>query len=111
MDARLERRQIELLAHSDVPTTTPSAAAPATWYRVFTHGGRNATDLDAIEWSRRLAELGAGEILITSIDQDGRRSGYDLELLGLISSSVKVPGSRSRSVSVAPLLEDLISVT
>src|SRR5690606_24619183 len=87
VDARLERRQIELLAHSDVPTTTPGAATPATWYRVFTHGGRNATDLDAVEWSRRLADLGAGEILITSIDQDGRRSGYDLELTARVAEA------------------------
>ena len=91
IDARLERRRIELLAHSDGPAAPTGAARPATWYRVFTHGGRNATELDAIEWARRCAELGAGEVLITSIDQDGRRAGYDLELTARIGEAVSVP--------------------
>lgn len=67
------------------------AGATGTWFRVFTHGGRTATELDAIEWARRGAELGAGEILITSIDQDGRRSGYDLELTARVAGAVAVP--------------------
>jgi cyclase len=91
VDARLERRRIELLAHSDGPAAPTGAARPATWYRVFTHGGRNATELDAIEWAHRCAELGAGEVLITSIDQDGRRAGYDLELTARIGEAVSVP--------------------
>lgn len=91
VDARLERRKIELIAHSEGPAAPTGAAAPATWYRVFTHGGRNATELDAIEWARKCAELGAGEILITSIDQDGRRAGYDLELTARIGEAVQVP--------------------
>jgi cyclase len=91
VDARLERRQIELMAHSEGPTALTTGEGDAMWYRVFTHGGRNATDLDAVEWSRRCAELGAGEILITSIDQDGRRAGYDLELTARISEAVPVP--------------------
>jgi imidazole glycerol-phosphate synthase subunit HisF len=91
IDARLERRQIELLAHADGPVRPAGAAAPASWFRVFTHGGRNATELDAVEWARRCAELGAGEILITSIDQDGRRTGYDLELTARIAEAVGVP--------------------
>jgi imidazole glycerol-phosphate synthase subunit HisF len=91
IDARLERRKIELIAHSDGPAAPAGAAAPATWYRVFTHGGRNATELDATEWARKCAEMGAGEVLITSIDQDGRRAGYDLELTARIGEAVSVP--------------------
>ncbi|HSJ24208.1 MAG TPA: imidazole glycerol phosphate synthase subunit HisF [Longimicrobiales bacterium] len=92
IDARLERRQIELMAHADAPAPgTASQPATATWFRVFTHGGRNATELDAVEWARRCAELGAGEILITSIDQDGGRSGYDLELTARVAEAVSVP--------------------
>jgi imidazole glycerol-phosphate synthase subunit HisF len=91
VDARLERRKIELIAHSDGPAAPSGAAPPATWYRVFTHGGRNATELDAVEWARKCAELGAGEVLITSIDQDGRRAGYDLELTARIGEAVSVP--------------------
>ena len=91
IDARLERRQIELIAHADGPAATAAAVTASTWFRVFTHGGRNATDLDAVEWARRCAELGAGEVLITSIDQDGRRVGYDLELTARVAEAVTVP--------------------
>jgi imidazole glycerol-phosphate synthase subunit HisF len=91
IDARLERRQIELMAHADAPANPSPAGPSSTWFRVFTHGGRNATELDAVDWARRCAELGAGEILITSIDQDGRRAGYDLELTARIAEAVGVP--------------------
>lgn len=91
VDARVERRQIELMTHGEGAAPPHGAAAPAHWFRVFTHGGRNATELDAVGWSQRCADLGAGEILITSIDQDGRRSGYDLELTARISEAVSVP--------------------
>lgn len=60
-------------------------------YRVFTHGGRVDAGLDAVEWAIRGVELGAGEILLTSIDADGRRSGYDLELVSLISRATRAP--------------------
>jgi cyclase len=60
-------------------------------YRVYTHGGRVATELEATAWAARCAEAGAGEVLITSIDQDGRRSGYDLALTRSISEAVSVP--------------------
>ncbi|HET7726106.1 MAG TPA: HisA/HisF-related TIM barrel protein, partial [Candidatus Limnocylindrales bacterium] len=53
--------------------------------------GRDATGLDAVEWARRAVDLGAGELLVTSIDRDGTRSGYDTELLRAISSAVEVP--------------------
>jgi imidazole glycerol-phosphate synthase subunit HisF len=91
IDARLERRQIELIARADSPASPAGPVAYSTWFRVFTHGGRNATELDAVEWAKRCADLGAGEILITSIDQDGRRSGYDLELTARIAEAVPVP--------------------
>ena len=64
---------------------------PKPRWRVYTHGGRNPTGLDAIEWARRGVELGAGEILITSMDQDGVQLGYDLELTRRISEAVPVP--------------------
>ncbi|CAN5726872.1 imidazole glycerol phosphate synthase subunit HisF [soil metagenome] len=89
IDARVERRQIELIAYADVPAR-PAQTSHA-WFRVFTHGGRNATELDAVEWARRCSDLGAGEILITSIDQDGRRKGYDLELTARVVEAVNVP--------------------
>lgn len=58
---------------------------------VYTHGGRNATDMEAVEWAARAAELGAGELLVTSMDRDGTKDGYDLELLEAIGSRVPIP--------------------
>jgi cyclase len=60
-------------------------------WQVFTHGGRRATGMDAIEWAARVAELGAGEILLTSMDRDGTREGYDLELLSRVVDRVGIP--------------------
>jgi len=63
---------------------------PGKW-EVFTHGGRKGTGLDAIDWARRMAESGAGEILITSMDRDGTKSGFDLALIRAVSEAVPVP--------------------
>lgn len=64
--------------------------APGRW-EVFTHGGRNATGIDAVEHALRLADLGAGELLVTSMDRDGTKSGYDLALIRMIADQVRVP--------------------
>ena len=60
-------------------------------YEIFTHGGRNATGIDAIAWAKKAVELGAGELLVTSMDRDGTKSGYDLDLIKQITSQVTVP--------------------
>ena len=60
-------------------------------WRVYTHGGRRATELNALEWARKAVSLGAGEILLTSMDCDGSQTGYDLELNRRISEAVEVP--------------------
>ncbi|MBU3759553.1 MAG: imidazole glycerol phosphate synthase subunit HisF [Candidatus Omnitrophica bacterium] len=60
-------------------------------WRVYTHGGRRETGLDAIEWAKRGEALGAGEILLTSMDRDGTKAGYDVELLARVSDAVRVP--------------------
>jgi imidazole glycerol-phosphate synthase subunit HisF len=64
---------------------------PEGGWQVYSHGGRNATGLDALAWARKVVELGAGEILITSMDQDGMQSGYDLALTRQVSDAVPVP--------------------
>jgi imidazole glycerol-phosphate synthase subunit HisF len=64
---------------------------PEPRWRVYTHGGRNPTELDAVEWARTGAQLGAGEILLTSMDRDGTQAGYDLELTRQVSDAVPVP--------------------
>ena len=66
------------------------SVAPGRW-EVFTHGGRNATGLDAIDWCRRMAETGAGEILLTSMDRDGTKIGYDNALTRAVADAVPVP--------------------
>jgi cyclase len=64
--------------------------APGKW-EVFTHGGRKATGIDAIEWARKMEQLGAGEILLTSMDRDGTKSGFDLGLTRGVSDAVGIP--------------------
>lgn len=66
------------------------ASGPGKW-EVFTHGGRNGTGLDAVEWAKRMAEYGAGEILLTSMDRDGTEKGFDLALTRAVSDAVRVP--------------------
>jgi cyclase len=66
------------------------SVAPGRW-EVFTHGGRNATGIDAIQWCRRMAETGAGEILLTSMDRDGTKIGYDTALTRAVADAVPVP--------------------
>ncbi len=63
---------------------------PGAW-EVFTHGGRTPTGLDAVEWCRQVAELGAGEILLTSMDRDGTGAGFDLALLRAVCGAVRLP--------------------
>jgi cyclase len=64
--------------------------SPDRW-EVFTHGGRNATGIEAIGWAQRMAELGAGEILLTSMDRDGTKSGFDIALTRAVADAVRIP--------------------
>jgi cyclase len=82
---------------------------PEGGWEVFTHGGRRPTGLDAVEWAVRAARLGAGEILLTSMDRDGTKAGYDLELLRAVSEAVDVPVIASGGVgSLEHLREGLV---
>jgi cyclase len=63
---------------------------PSKW-EVFTHGGRNATGIDAIEWAKQMTAFGAGEILLTSMDRDGTKSGFDIALTRAVADSVRIP--------------------
>jgi len=78
--------------------------APGRW-SVFTHGGRNNTGMDAIDWARRVEALGAGEILLTSMDRDGTRNGFDLGLTRAVADAVAVPVVASGGVGS---LDDLV---
>ena len=78
--------------------------APKRW-EVFTHGGRKGTGIDAIEWAREVAKRGAGEILLTSMDRDGTKDGFDLALTAAVSKAVSVPVIASGGVGG---LQDLV---
>lgn len=91
IDARVEKRQIEIAARPQGTVAQVVAEPGGIWFRVFTHGGRTPTELDAVTWARQCEELGAGEILLTSIDRDGGRAGYDLEMTARIVEAVSVP--------------------
>jgi len=75
-------------------------------WEVFTHGGRNATGINAITWAKKMAQLGAGELLITSMDRDGTKKGFDNVLMRLISDVVEVPIIASGGVGVLQHLVD-----
>ena len=87
-------------------SSEPASEAFPSGYRVVIHGGRVPTASDAVAWARRGAELGAGEILLTSIDRDGTRNGYDLALTRAVSGAVTVPVVASGGAGEAKHLAD-----
>lgn len=82
---------------------------PKRW-EIFTHGGRKPTGLDAVEWARNMVTLGAGEILLTSMDRDGTRQGFDLELTRAVSEAVTVPVIASGGVGHLDHLADGVTL-
>jgi cyclase len=79
-------------------------------WEVYTHGGRNATGLDVVEWAQKMAKLGAGEILLTSMDKDGTRSGFDLALTRAVSDAIEIPVIASGGVGGLQDLADGIKI-
>ena len=77
---------------------------------VYTHGGRKNVGLDAVEWARKMAQFGAGEILLTSMDRDGTKSGFDLELTRAVSDAVSVPVIASGGVGSLDDLADGVQI-
>jgi imidazole glycerol-phosphate synthase subunit HisF len=80
-----------LVLSADVRRRRDASGRPSGGFEVTTHGGRSRTGVDAVEWCARAAELGAGEILLNSMDADGTRDGFDLELIRLVRAEVSVP--------------------
>ncbi len=83
--------------------------SPNSW-EIYTHGGRRPTGIDAVKWAKKMEELGAGEILLTSMDRDGTRDGYDIELTKMISEAVSIPVIASGGVgTLEHLYEGLVN--
>jgi cyclase len=82
-----------------------SEGEPDAW-EIFTHGGRKATGIDAVEWAKKMAAFGAGEILLTSMDRDGTKSGFDLALTRAVSQAVNIPVIASGGVGKLQDLTD-----
>ena len=83
--------------------------APNVWH-VYTHGGRNETGMDVVEWARKLEQLGAGEILLTSMNKDGTKSGFDLALTRAVSDAINIPVIASGGVGSLQDLADGIQL-
>ena len=79
-------------------------------WEVFTHGGRNATGIDALEWALRMEEYGAGEILLTSMDNDGQKGGFDLDLTQKVADSLTIPVIASGGVGTLQHLVDGVKI-
>jgi imidazole glycerol-phosphate synthase subunit HisF len=98
-------RQVLVLS-VDARRVRPGSEPTPSGFEVTTHGGRTGTGIDAVDWARRAAELGAGEILLNSMDADGTEDGYDLELIRLVRAAVQVPviasGGAGRVEDFAP---------
>ncbi|MCH9000267.1 MAG: imidazole glycerol phosphate synthase subunit HisF [Proteobacteria bacterium] len=90
-DPELVRAGAEKFGSQCIVVAVDAKLSRAGNFEVFTHGGREATGLDVLDWVKRLAALGAGEILLTSMDRDGTRQGYDLELTRAVADSLTIP--------------------
>jgi cyclase len=104
-DPELVRRVSEAWG-SQVLVVAIDAKRAARGFEVFTHGGRRGTGMDAIAWAVRVAELGAGEILLTSMDRDGTKAGYDLDLLRSVVDAVDIPVIASGGVGTLDHLRE-----
>ncbi len=90
-DPELIRRLAEEFGSQCVVVAVDAKRRVGGGWEVYTHGGRRATGIDALAWCVRAAELGAGEVLLTSMDRDGTRDGYDLELTAAVTGALEVP--------------------
>ncbi len=99
-DPELVRAGAEKFGSQCIVVAVDAKLSGAGGFEVFTHGGRQPTGLDVLDWVKRLAELGAGEILLTSMDRDGTKAGYDIELTRAVADSLTIPVVASGGVGV-----------
>ncbi|MCI0756558.1 imidazole glycerol phosphate synthase subunit HisF [Teichococcus vastitatis] len=100
-DPDLVRRAAEAFGSQAIVVAIDARAVSSGRWEIFTHGGRRATGIDALDWAARMASLGAGELLVTSMDRDGTKSGFDLDLLRALRRRVRLPLVASGGVGEA----------
>ena len=110
LDPDLIRRSSERFGRQCIVAAIDARSVPHGKWEIFTHGGRRATGVDAIEYARQVQELGAGEILLTSMDRDGTREGFDLALTSAITDAVSIPVIASGGVGTLEHLVEGIRV-
>ena len=99
-DPDFVRRAAEKFGSQCIVVAVDAKSVGPDKYEIFTHGGREATGIDAVAWSQRMAEYGAGEILLTSMDRDGTKQGFNLPLTRAISDAVSIPVIARWSISL-----------
>ena len=110
-EPELIRRAAEKFGSQCITVAIDAKQVASSRWEVFTHGGRTGTGLDAVEWARRATELGAGEILLTSMDRDGSQSGYDLALTRSVVEAVPVPVIASGGAGGLPHIVEVLAET
>lgn len=107
IDARAIQPTDEKVATSPYPEF---AVDSSSLFEIYTHGGRTPTGIDAVKWSAFMAECGAGELLVTSMDKDGTKSGYDLPMLSAISEVVRIPVIASGGAGSSQDITDALNI-
>jgi len=109
-DAEFIRRASEKFGSQCIVVAIDAKKTGKGRWEVYTHGGRTARGLDAVEWAKKMEKLGAGEILLTSMDRDGTKEGYDLELTRAVSEAVRIPLIASGGVGTLEHLYEGFSI-
>ncbi len=108
-DPDLVRRAAQRVGSQCIVVAIDARRRPDGGWEVYTHGGRKPTGLDAVEWARRVEDLGAGEILLTSMDRDGTQAGYDVDLTVAVASAVGIPVIASGGAGAPEHFHDVLT--
>jgi cyclase len=108
LNPRIVREATDRVGNQCIVVAVDAKRQPSGGWEVYTHGGRKPTGIDAVEWAREVTSLGAGEILLTSMDCDGTKEGYDVELTRAVSEAVTIPVIASGGAGTMEHLYDVL---